>query len=660
MSNRLISLVRRHAPNLACFPVLLSNIALGQCNETVVVPSIGLNNDEAAIHRRLDVDGDTMVVGSALLTVEQELAVGLAFVFEYRDGTWNETQILRSGQVYQGQRFGGTVAIDGNTIMVGAMVGPPIIPGGGRVFVFERQNGSWVQTQQLFEPTIPFPSTLDGFGRNIKIRGDTAYITSGFRRKTVIYERMAGTWVLVDEITEDDLGAFPLPGNVSFGNGFLDVEGDRMVRSHLYTMMPAPVSVLEFDGTSWRGVASLTPQTPGQLETSPFIALEDGIVYVGSSSEQGGSGVVRVYEEQAGSWVETQVINPSILNPVMRFGAAIDVRGDTLVVGAPSDDIDPAQNDNNGAIYQFTRRNGQWVQDFRRTTAHPPPGNKGTLGATVFIHRNEIVAGSPADSDPGRVHVFPLIQQQGVPYGTANSNSSGLPAQLSATGSVVATHDCLTLEATHLPISQTGYFLTSRTQGYLPLVGNSQGDLLLAAPWYRFSQHVLETGPAGEVSFALSFETLPQGIQFQPGETWSFQMWFRDVNPGSTSNMSNGLAVTLVTPGDPAVQFPVTLRREIENAVQVPVEVTLSQPAEGNVIVPYTLGGTAAVGVDWDIDPPSPAVIPAGETSVTLTATIIEDSDVEGEEIATVTLGSPLGGVPGTTLEFQITILDDD
>jgi hypothetical protein len=30
----------------------------------------------------------------------------------------------------------------------------------------------------------------------------------------------------------------------------------------------------------------------------------------------------------------------------------------------------------------------------------------------------------------------------------------------------------------------------------------------------------------------------------QPGETWNFQCWHRDTNPGATSNFSPGYSVT--------------------------------------------------------------------------------------------------------------------
>ncbi|MCP4004685.1 MAG: hypothetical protein GY725_10855 [bacterium] len=640
--------------------VTVQRPGMAQCVETLIEPSIGVLNDEFADRRAMAVDGSTLVVGS-LASTGQNNGAGLAFVYEYTGGAWVETDVLRSGQFASSQAFGRTCAIDGDTIMVRSVrqFAPYSPPGGGAVFVFEREAGAWAQTQRLFDPTIGSEGVADGFGASIALVGDTAYISNWLREKVRIYERIAGVWTETGEISDANVSAFPLPSGTSFGGGSVSVEGNRMIVSHLAGTTIPPVSVLEFDGTTWQGIASLTPQSPGQYEDAPWVQIENGTVFVGSSLEAGASGVVRVYEEVAGSWLETQVIAPSNLSAVMRFGLAFDVHGDTLIVGAPGDDIGP-QNDNNGAVYQFSRQGSSWVEERRWVTSHPPSFDSGGMGTSVALGAHDILAGSPAFRSVGRVHVFPLEEPQGVAFGDARPSSTGLAAVLSAHGSVVASRDCLTLGVDQLPLGRTGYFLMSRTQGYFPLFGGSEGDLLLGSPWYRFSQEVLDTGTTGRVSFPLRFGDLPQGVLFQPGETWSFQLWFRDMNPAPTSNTSNGLALTLVTPGDPAVQFPVTLARLDEEAAQVPILITLSQQVEHDVLVPYTVSGSATLGVDWMIDVPSPVVVPAGAISTTIHLSVLEDSEQEGDESATLTLGAPLGAVAGTTVSFELTIVDDD
>ena len=79
-----------------------------------------------------------------------------------------------------------------------------------------------------------------------------------------------------------------------------------------------------------------------------------------------------------------------------------------------------------------------------------------------------------------------------------------------------------------------GYFFASQTQDFIANPGGSQGNLCLGGNIDRFL--VLSSGSYG--SFWLN---LPQWAM--PGETWNFQAWFRDNNPGPTSNFTDGVSV---------------------------------------------------------------------------------------------------------------------
>ena len=75
------------------------------------------------------------------------------------------------------------------------------------------------------------------------------------------------------------------------------------------------------------------------------------------------------------------------------------------------------------------------------------------------------------------------------------------------------------------------------------------GNLCLGGQIIRFNQQpygeVGFSGPEGVITFKPDLANLPQNTVFQPGETWSFQLWFRDfVGGNSTNNTSDGLAIT--------------------------------------------------------------------------------------------------------------------
>jgi hypothetical protein len=127
--------------------------------------------------------------------------------------------------------------------------------------------------------------------------------------------------------------------------------------------------------------------------------------------------------------------------------------------------------------------------------------------------------------------------------GPAVVNSSGYPGQIAASGSEVVSDDELTLKAFQLPTDQFGYFLASRNQGFVTNPGGSQGNLCLGQPLGRFAALIQSSGPAGMMSISVDLTNIPLLGPVAVGETWNFQCWFRDVNPTSTSNFTDAVAV---------------------------------------------------------------------------------------------------------------------
>ena len=59
----------------------------------------------------------------------------------------------------------------------------------------------------------------------------------------------------------------------------------------------------------------------------------------------------------------------------------------------------------------------------------------------------------------------------------------------------------------------------------------------------RFAQDVQQAAPDGTAGFSPDLSNLPGGVLIAPGERWSFQFWYRDSNPGVTSNFSTGVEI---------------------------------------------------------------------------------------------------------------------
>jgi len=129
--------------------------------------------------------------------------------------------------------------------------------------------------------------------------------------------------------------------------------------------------------------------------------------------------------------------------------------------------------------------------------------------------------------------------------GPAVPNSSGASGVIAATGSDEVARDCVTLSAAGLATNQFAMFLNSQTQGLVVPPG-SQGNLCLGGAIGRYRDDLQNTGASGAATLALDLSDTPTptgSVAIQAGETWNYQLWFRDAAPGPTSNLTDGVSI---------------------------------------------------------------------------------------------------------------------
>ena len=130
-------------------------------------------------------------------------------------------------------------------------------------------------------------------------------------------------------------------------------------------------------------------------------------------------------------------------------------------------------------------------------------------------------------------------------YCAVNPNSTGNPALIAGGGSPDVLANDLYFDITQLPVNVFGYMLMAQSTAFVPNFGGSMGNLCLGSPQVRFSGDVLTSGGTGTMSFAVDNTSLPQGAVFQAGDTWYFQLWYRDQHfIPATSNTTAGVQVT--------------------------------------------------------------------------------------------------------------------
>jgi len=109
-------------------------------------------------------------------------ACGGAYVYLRNGPQWSHMATLIPADTYEGQRLGTSVAIDGNTIVVGAENDNQAAgTAGGAAYVFEQVGGAWIERARL---TATDASSGDRFGAGATVDGE--YILVGAKDDGVV------------------------------------------------------------------------------------------------------------------------------------------------------------------------------------------------------------------------------------------------------------------------------------------------------------------------------------------------------------------------------------------------------------------------------------------------------------------------------------------
>ncbi len=117
-----------------------------------------------------------LVIGAPGAEISGQDHRGSAYVFSKVGDLWVEQQKLEAGDGVGGDEFGISVALSGNTLLVGAKFGDsPTQSDTGAAYVFERAVDTWVEQQKIY-PSDGGASDL--FGDTVVLDGDRAVVSA--------------------------------------------------------------------------------------------------------------------------------------------------------------------------------------------------------------------------------------------------------------------------------------------------------------------------------------------------------------------------------------------------------------------------------------------------------------------------------------------------
>ena len=144
------------------------------------------------------VDGDTLIVGASQDDAAGNSS-GAAYAFEFDGVVWKEQQKLVGGDSTNSDFFGISVAVDDNILLVGATGDDDQGSSSGSAYVFVRSNGLWKENQKIVPSDV---DTADTFGTSVAVDGSTLLMGSwrsdspeNDSGAAYIYRRGVGGWV---------------------------------------------------------------------------------------------------------------------------------------------------------------------------------------------------------------------------------------------------------------------------------------------------------------------------------------------------------------------------------------------------------------------------------------------------------------------------------
>jgi hypothetical protein len=375
-------------------------------------------NDNDHFGLAIAISGDTMVVGAqdessnqttitngTTASVDNAAAsAGAAYVFRRSGTTWVQEAYLKAPNAGAGDSFGESVAIDGDTVVVGASSeasnqttitngttasADNSLANAGASYVFKRTGTAWAQEAYLKAPNV---GASDRFGYSVAISGDSVVV-----------------------------GAYGEASNqTTITNGTTASADDSLADA-------GAAYVFKRTGTAWAQQAYLKAPNAGAGDLFGFsVAISGDTVVVGAVDEASNqttitngatasaddsaasAGAAYVFKRSGVNWTQEAYLKAPNAGAGDHFGESVAIAGDTVVIGAIGEASSQTSITNGttasannaaasaGAAYVFVRSGTTWSQ--QAYLKAPNAEADDYFGMSVAASGDLVVVGAPRES----------------------------------------------------------------------------------------------------------------------------------------------------------------------------------------------------------------------------------------------------------------------
>jgi len=343
--------------------------------------------------------GNTLVVGapgesSAAVGIggnqadNSKASSGAVYVFVRSGSVWTQQAYIKASNTDSLDDFGTSVAISGDTMVVGADYERSNATGigglqsnnslyyAGAAYVFVRSGTTWTQQAYLKASNT---GSSDYFGSSVAISGNTVVVGARWEQS----------------------------GAAGVGANQADNSLSGAGAAYVFTR----------SGTVWSQQAYIKASNPGQYDNfAGAISLSGDTLVVGATGEEsnaqgiGGNqadnsanyaGAAYVFQRSGTSWSQQAYLKASNGGASFGFGQSVGVSGDRIVVGAPGEKskatgVNGNQSDtsagSSGAAYVFARSGSVWSQLAYLKASNSEGGDH--FGETCALSGYSVVCGA--------------------------------------------------------------------------------------------------------------------------------------------------------------------------------------------------------------------------------------------------------------------------
>jgi Concanavalin A-like lectin/glucanases superfamily/FG-GAP repeat/Secretion system C-terminal sorting domain len=430
------------------------------------------------------------------------------------DPTWTQQGYLKASNTEASDQFGFSVAISGETVVVGAFSEDSNATGingnqadnsasaSGVAYIFVRSGTTWTQQAYLKASNT---GASDQFGFSVAISGET---------------------VVVGAYTEDS-NATGINGNES------DNSATNAGAAYIFVR----------NAGVWTQQAYLKASNTGTSDNFGYsVAISGETVVVGARGESSNAtgingnesdnsatnaGAAYIFVRNAGVWTQQAYLKASNTGGGDQFGSSVALSGETVVVGAYVEDsnatgINGNESDNSasasGVAYIFVRNTGVWTQQAYLKASNT--GGNDRFGYSVAISGETVVVGAYGESSNAT-----SINGDEANNGASSSGAAYIFVRSGTTW------------------SQQAYLKASNTEandnfGYSVAIS---GEMVVVGAYQEASN---ATGINGDGANNSASSSGAAYIFVRSGTTWSQQAYLKASNTEASDNFGYSVAIS--------------------------------------------------------------------------------------------------------------------